>query len=71
MRTVQTIDGQSIAVPEPIPYESLEDRVIESTVFMQDGLWWFWDETWSNKCGPFWSKEEACFSLRGYLKELG
>ncbi len=28
-------------------------------VHAEDGLWWFWDETWVNRLGPYLDEREA------------
>jgi len=32
--------------------------------------WWFWDETWTNRIGPFKSKEESEIAINHYAKYL-
>ena len=34
------------------------------------GFWWFWDETWSDCSGPYWSEEEARAALFIYKISL-
>jgi len=37
-----------------------------------DGKWWFWNETWSDKYGPYESKERVAKALYTYcIYELG
>jgi hypothetical protein len=35
-----------------------------------DGMWWFWDETWANEIGPFLSKNLADAAITEYAKQL-
>ena len=35
-----------------------------------DGKWYFWDETWSFKHGPFDTEEEAREELSRYAEDL-
>jgi hypothetical protein len=35
-----------------------------------DGAWWFWDETWGYRYGPYKSKREARKALNKYVKEV-
>lgn len=36
------------------------------------GLWYFWDETWSERCGPYSSEQEARDRFKSYCEdELG
>ena len=32
--------------------------------------WYFWDETWSYKHGPFSTREEAVEALKNYARDL-
>lgn len=32
--------------------------------------WWFWDETWADRCGPFGSRAEAEEYLTDYVHAL-
>lgn len=37
-----------------------------------DGKWWFWNEVWADKYGPYETKEEVAKALYTYCKyELG
>lgn len=29
--------------------------------------WWFWDETWGDRCGPYKTREEAEAMLATYM----
>lgn len=38
----------------------------------EDGKWWFWNETWSDKYGPYDSKNAVAKALYTYcIYELG
>jgi len=38
----------------------------------EDGMWWFWDEIWANRYGPFETEEEAVDACAEYCRrELG
>lgn len=37
-------------------------------IHREDGKWWFWDECWCTKYGPFDSREEAQMGLNQYVK---
>lgn len=41
-----------------------------SPVHKEGNYWWFWDETWSNKHGPFPSKEIASKACIEYARSL-
>ena len=34
----------------------------------ENGKWYFWDETWANKCGPYDSEEDAQIALDKYCR---
>lgn len=34
----------------------------------EDGMWWFWDETWSYREGPFETEKEADDAYIEYCK---
>lgn len=38
-------------------------------IFEEDGEWFFWDEVWANKHGPFQSREAAKEALDRYVQE--
>ena len=40
-------------------------------VHEHEGKWWFWNETWSDRLGPFDTRREARVALWDYLQELG
>lgn len=35
-----------------------------------DGQWYFWDETWADRHGPFKTEEEASQGLHAYARWL-
>jgi hypothetical protein len=35
-----------------------------------NGQWWFWDETWSERFGPYDTEEEAVNACNRYAKEV-
>lgn len=35
-----------------------------------EGKWWFWEETWSDRMGPYDSEEQARTELARYCKEV-
>jgi len=35
-----------------------------------DGKWYFWDETWADRCGPFDTKEACRIALYHYAVSL-
>lgn len=39
-------------------------------VFYGQGVWWFYDETWASRHGPFNTQEEAREALKKYAKFL-
>lgn len=39
-------------------------------VHFDEGGWWFWDETWSGREGPFESRTRAREALSRYCVEL-
>ncbi len=36
----------------------------------KDGKWWFWNEIWSDRYGPYNSREEADARLKDYTATL-
>jgi hypothetical protein len=34
----------------------------------KDGSWWFYDETWTDTCGPYETEEEAQEMLHYYVQ---
>lgn len=36
----------------------------------ETGLWYFWEETWAQRQGPFGSEAEARFALKSYVKNV-
>lgn len=39
-------------------------------VHFHDGQWWFWDEVWQDRIGPFDSEEKANEGIRKYCIEV-
>lgn len=39
-------------------------------VHFHEGKWWFWDEVWVDRMGPFETKEEARAEILRYCKEV-
>ena len=37
-------------------------------VAINKGEWWFYDETWANLCGPFFSEYSAHLMMQKYVK---
>lgn len=37
---------------------------------MHEGKWWFWDETWSHRCGEFHTRAGAKKALDLYCREV-
>jgi len=37
-------------------------------IFEENGQWYFWDETWANRFGPYKSYEKADKSLDNYIE---
>ena len=35
---------------------------------IKNGEWWYYDETWTNLCGPFFSEYSAQLMLQKYVK---
>lgn len=40
-------------------------------VFVDGSGWWFWDETWANRIGPYASRKKTETAMRDYLAWLG
>ena len=36
----------------------------------EGGKWYFWDETWADRCGPFDTKEQAEAELGFYVRNI-
>lgn len=39
-------------------------------IHQDDEGWWFWDETWSDRYGPFINEEAARHELKIYVQNL-
>ncbi len=42
-------------------------KFVGDPVVQEDGAWWFWDETWTFRDGPFQTEEAARDALRDYF----
>jgi len=42
----------------------------KTPVHEHEGRWYFWDEVWANRHGPFKSEEEAAGQCKRYLDWL-
>lgn len=40
------------------------------TIHQDEAGWWFWDETWADRHGPYPTREAAEQELEGYLHWL-
>lgn len=40
-----------------------------SPIHEDDGKWYFWDETWSDRLGPYNTKEIAEKAMQQYVQE--
>jgi len=34
------------------------------------GFWWFWNETWSDRLGPYFTRRAATNALHTYVEEV-
>lgn len=50
-------------------YYGENKRLIDPVKF-EEGAWWFYEETWSARYGPFSSREEAYAELSEYARRL-
>jgi hypothetical protein len=46
------------------------DNKAPDPVHYFEGKWWFWDETWSERIGPYWTIGIANDALKDYCKSL-
>lgn len=42
----------------------------KNPIHFDNGKWWFWDETWSDRLGPFDTEEQTKEALRQYCEEV-
>lgn len=49
--------------------EELDLPLPPPIVHEENNSWYFWDETWTNRHGPFASRDEAETMLEAYLLE--
>lgn len=40
-------------------------------VHCENGKWFFWDETWADRVGPYLTEKLARDALADYIKDLG
>lgn len=45
-----------------------ENKRSEDPVHCRDGVWYFWDETWSNEYGPFATAGAAQEAVNRYAR---
>jgi hypothetical protein len=50
--------------------EAVEEKKPEDPIELVGGLWYFWDEIWVNKYGPYHNKHEAERACAEYCKTL-
>lgn len=50
--------------------ELARDDYYDKAIFAENGEWYFWDETWTQKHGPFQSEDEAVETLKKYSNYL-
>lgn len=48
------------------PQDLVHDPVHEDSM----GQWWFWDETWAWRLGPYESEKQAREELERYVREV-
>jgi len=48
----------------------ITSETLHDPVFLENSYWYFWDETWSDKHGPFSSETEAREVLESYCREV-
>ena len=46
------------------------DIIGSDPVHEHNGKWYFWDESWSNRIGPYESEEEAARKLEQYCEQV-
>jgi len=50
----------------------VKKKFTNSPVFTKDDKWYFWDETWAYKHGPFENELDASLALYNYcIQDLG
>ncbi len=52
------------------PGPCLEDREYHSATHFYKGKWWFWDETWGERVGPYNSAVAAVAGCSDYVESL-
>lgn len=43
---------------------------IDDPVFEENGEWWFWDEIWVDRLGPYPTEEKANKELKRYCEDV-
>ncbi len=65
--------GPAQSEPEPESDDGMNDRDPDENldpVHQHDGQWYFWDETWRERVGPYDSEDQANQALGAYLTTL-
>lgn len=44
--------------------------MIDNPVHFDDGNWWFWNETWTDRYGPYETEQEAIKMCKDYAYYL-
>lgn len=44
-------------------------RSFDDPVHRHNGKWWFWDETWADRVGPFETEGDADKAFNRYCRE--
>ena len=59
------------------PRSSIMNQMLENAkpepsdpVHFHEDKWWFWDEVWANRMGPFETEEEVRKEIVRYCKEV-
>lgn len=50
--------------------EQSKKRLSKNPVHEHDGAWWFWDEVWFNRVGPYATEQEAKDAIAEYAAKL-
>jgi len=49
---------------------SEQEELERPIVHQHDGHWWFWDECWCERHGPYISEIEASKALQSYITNV-
>lgn len=49
---------------------TLQDLAHDPVHEDESGRWWFWDESWAWRLGPYESEEQAREELKRYVREV-